>query len=138
MAIGQPVKFKTVEELQAKIDEYFDYCDNKTKEEWSEKKGSMILPNPEPYTMGGLARYIGLSRQGLINYEKKDEFGDIVTAARSRVEYDLERRLVDKESFTIGIIFNLKNNFKDWKDKTDVEHSGGVTVTFDPSLKQDE
>jgi predicted transcriptional regulator len=38
---GRPLKYKTVEELQIVIDEYFDYCDNKTKEVHSEKLGDI-------------------------------------------------------------------------------------------------
>jgi len=128
---GRPPKYKTVKELQQKIDEYFDYCDNKTKEVFSEKLGNMIMPDPEPYTMSGLAYALDLSRQGLVEYREKDQFSDAIKKARDRVEKDVDRRLNDKALFTPGLIFNLKNNFN-WREKTetDVTSGGDKVVSF--------
>lgn len=115
-------KFKTQKELQDKIDEYFEYCDNKTKNIHSEKLGDMIVPDPEPYSISGLGYWIGLTRQSLLNYGKKELFGDIITKAKLRIEYDIERRMNDKSTFTPGLIFNAKNNFG-WKDEQKVDHT---------------
>ena len=132
---GRPLKFKTVEELQEKIDEYFKYCDDRTKTTYSEKLGEILVSDPAPYTMAGLAYSIGLSRQGLIEYSHKDAFSDAIKKARERVERDVEERMNDKNTFTPGLIFNAKNNFG-WKDKTEIEHEGKVNILFDPSLRQ--
>ena len=118
--VGRPMKFKTAKELQAAIDDYFDYCDNRIKQVHTKEGGSFAVSNPEPYTMAGLAYALGMSRQALINYAKKDEFVDAIKAARQRVEADVERRMNDKETFTPGLIFNAKNNFG-WKDKTEIQ-----------------
>lgn len=128
---GRPPKYKTVEELQEKIEEYFDFCDNKTKKIYSEKLGEMMVADPEPYTMSGLAYALNLSRQALVEYKNKDEFGDTIKRARDRVEKDIDRRLNDKSLFTPGLIFNLKNNFN-WKEKTetDVTSKGEKVVSF--------
>lgn len=120
--VGRPPLYETVEELQDKIDEYFDYCDNKTKDVHSEKLGDMIMPDPEPYTMAGLAYALGMSRQTLIDYKNKDEFIDAIKKARDRVEADVERRMNSKDTFTPGLIFNAKNNFG-WRDKIEQEIS---------------
>jgi hypothetical protein len=122
---GRPLIYKTVVKLEEAIDEYFSYCDNKTKEVHSEKLGDMVLPDPEPYTMSGLAYALGLSRQGLMEYKARDEFSDAIKKARAKIEADVERRMNSKDTFTPGLIFNAKNNFG-WKDKTEVEHSGGI------------
>jgi len=122
---GRPLKYKTVEELQKAIEEYFDYCDNKTKEVHSDKLGDMIMPDPEPYTMSGLAYRLDLSRKSLINYKRRGQFLHTIKKARRKVEADVERRMNDKNTFTPGLIFNAKNNF-DWKDK--VEHEGEITI----------
>lgn len=119
---GRPLKFKSVGELQAKIDEYFDYCDNKTKNIHSEKLGDMIVPDPEPYTMSGLAYALGMDRRSLLNYSKRDKFFPTIKRARSRVEADIERRMNGKDTFTPGLIFNAKENFG-WKDKQEVDHT---------------
>lgn len=132
---GRPPKYTDVEVFQNKIDEYFTYCDNKTKEIYSDKLGNMIVPDPEPYTMSGLAYALDMSRKSLINYKKKTEFLPAIKKARRRVERDIERRMNDKALFTPGLIFNAKNNFK-WKDKTETDiKSGGekiVSFTFVP------
>lgn len=119
---GRPLKYKTVEELQEAIDKYFDYCDNKTKEVHSEKLGDMIMPDPQPYAMAGLAYELGLSRKSLINYKRRGKFLHTIKQARRRIEADVERRMLGKDTFTPGLIFNAKNNFS-WKDETKVDHT---------------
>ncbi len=123
--VGRPLAFTSVEELQKKIDEYFDYCDNRLKRIWKEKTAEEItVSDPEPYTMSGLAYELGLSRQALINYEKRDEFVDAIKRARQRVERDVEMRMNGKDTFTPGLIFNAKNNFG-WKDKSETDVTTG-------------
>lgn len=118
MAVGKPLKFKTVEELQKVIDEYFIWCDERLKKVWFEKTQSEgMIADPAPYTMSGLARRIGLSRQALMEYSHRDQYGDTIKAAREKVHEDVETRLMDGKAQT-GAIFNLKNNFG-WKDKTE-------------------
>ena len=56
--------------------------------------------------------------------------------ARDKVQEDVENRLMETKNEK-GAMFNLKNNIG-WKDKSEIEGSLGVTVSFDPSLKQDE
>ncbi len=127
---GRPVKYETVEALQEAIDEYFDYCDNKTKRQWSEKQGDMVTADPEPYTMAGLAYALDLSRQGLMEYKNKNAgFSDAIKRARNRIEADVERRMNGKDTFTAGLIFNAKNNFA-WKDKTeqDIKVDGVIPI----------
>lgn len=128
--VGRPLLFKTVEELQDKIEEYFVYCDNKTKDIHSDKLGDMIVPDPQPYGMAGLAYELGISRQTLINYENKDEFLDTIKRARARVEADIERRLSSKDLFTPGLIFNATNNLG-WVNKTEVDTNLNGTVQVD-------
>jgi len=120
---GRPLIFKSVEELSKKIDEYFDYCDNRLVQGYDNKTNEQFAYiSPEPYTMSGLAYYLGIDRKTLINYCDKNEFFHTVKKARDRVEMDIDRRLNDKREFTPGLIFNLKNNF-DWKDKTEVDNN---------------
>lgn len=126
--VGRPLKFQTPQALQEKIDEYFNYCDARTKKVWKEKtQEEILISNPEPYTMSGLAYWIGISRQGLIDYAHRDEFLDTIKRARARIEADQEQRLVDKDTFTSGIIFNLKNNFG-WIEKSEVDETRTVNL----------
>ena len=50
--VGRPKIFNDVKEVEEKINAYFNYCEEKEK----------------PYTMSGLAYYLGISRQTLVNY----------------------------------------------------------------------
>lgn len=130
--IGRPLVFKTVKELQDKIDEYFVYCDNRTRKKWADDKDKeFMIADPAPYTMHGLARALGLSRQALMEYSHKDGFGDAIKAAREKIAEDVETRLMDGKA-QAGAIFNLKNNFG-WKDKTetDITTDGKPLVGFD-------
>lgn len=116
---GRPLAFKSVKELEDKIQEYFDYCDNKTKEVHSDKLGDMIMPDPEPYTMSGLARRLGIDRDTLINYSHKEDYFGTIRAARERVHEDVERRLLSTRNEK-GAIFSLKNNFG-WREKNETD-----------------
>lgn len=105
MSAGRPPKYKTPEEMQMVIDDYFG-------------------GNDKP-TMAGLAYQLGMSRQALCEYKKKDEFVDTIKTARQRVEMALEENLYGGS--VAGTIFNLKNNFG-WKDVQERKHEGDFTV----------
>lgn len=124
--VGRPPKFSTVDQLQKAIDEYFDYCDNRIQQIYSKKTGDVIeVINPEPYTMAGLAYHMGIDRDTLINYSKRDKFIGAIKRARDKVHMDVERRLM--EDAPTGAIFNLKNNFG-WKDKSEIENTHKVVT----------
>lgn len=112
---GRPPKYKTVEEMQVKIDRYFLDCDK----------------DNEPYTVTGLALALDMSRQDLINYSNKEEFFDTIKRAKMKVENYLEKRLINDTS-TSGIIFNLKNNYG-WKDK---QENINVGVSYEDYIKK--
>lgn len=119
MAGGRPLKYDTVEQLKEIVDLYFQEQDGK----------AMVRGWELPiYTMSGLARRLNLSRQGLINYKNKDEFFDTIKDARDKVHEIVEERLMSGVAQT-GAIFNLKNNF-DWKDKSEVEETGGTSSSL--------
>jgi len=118
--IGRPLKFKSVKELQTAIDAYFKKCDGRIVEVFDKNSGSVVkLNNPEPYTVSGLAMALDCDRVTLLNYEKKDkEFFSTIKRAKSKIEYCVERGSLESGK-PVGYIFNLKNNFKQWKDKTE-------------------
>jgi len=119
--VGRPLKYKTVKALQMAIEDYFAYCDNRTRDVYSDKLGETITVSmPAPYTMSGLARAIGLSRQALLNYSERDEYMDTIKDSRFRVEEYNENQLHEGRN-AAGVIFNLKNNFG-WVDKSEVDN----------------
>ena len=120
---GRPLFFNPedggVEEMQKRIDAYFDECDGELLTDPSGKPiltkwGQQIYIGKKPYTITGLALAIGFkSRQALLNYQGKEEFHDTILRAKARVEEYAESRLYDKDGSS-GAQFNLKNNFKGW------------------------
>nr|DAV97295.1 MAG TPA: DNA packaging protein gp3 [Caudoviricetes sp.] len=105
-------KYKTAEELVNVITDYFKQCDKKNK----------------PYTMSGLALYMGLTTQTLRNYEKEypgTEYSDIIKMAKQTIETYTAEATFDNRKFQ-GAKFNLQNNFG-WSDKQDTNLSGQVT-----------
>lgn len=134
--VGRPLKYKTVKELQSVIDEYFAYCDNRTKSMYVKELGDNIqISDPAPYTMSGLALAIGLSRQGLLDYSNRDEFLDTIKTARAKVENDVETRLLDGKA-PAGAIFNLKNNFG-WRDKSEVDNKVSIETPILGGMSKD-
>lgn len=113
MAGGRPLKFKSVQELQEKIDAYFE-----SVKEPRAIGGAIYF---EPITITGLALALGCHRETLLNYEDKDEFFDTIKTAKTRVEHYAERQLYMGKSAT-GSIFALKNF--GWKDTQDMNMGG--------------
>ena len=95
----KPLKFKSAEELQQKIDKYFEET---PKDEW---------------TITGLAMALDTSRKVLCEYEEKDEYSNTVKKAKLKVENGYEIDL--KKHGRTGTIFALKNF--DWKDKNETD-----------------
>lgn len=115
MIFGRPPKYKTPEELEQVVIEYFKSLRNKEDTMWL-----------RPPTVTGLALALGLSRQSLVDYRKKDDFLDSITRAKQTVEQFNEEHLLTSKSAN-GVAFNLKNNFG-WKDKREEEitHKGDI------------
>lgn len=123
---GRPPLYTNKEELEAAIEEYFDFCDNRVQQVYSKKADAILeIINPEPYTMAGLAYYLHMDRDTLLRYSKKKQFYGTIKAARNRVQMDVERRLMEGQP--TGAIFNLKNNFG-YKDVSQQDGTQKVIV----------
>ncbi len=110
--IGRPLKFKSAEELQEKIEEYFAMC----KEE------------KRPYTITGLALALDTNRETLLDYGKnKGELFSYTIMRAKEIIHNYAEESLWAPKVTQGVVFNLKNNW-DWRDKREVEHSGSVGI----------
>lgn len=98
------LKYKDETELARLIEEYFDHCDDEDK----------------PYTMSGLAYWLGIDRRTLINYGERDSFFALIKGAKDRVQAQLEENALNGKGNATFTIFNLKNNYG-WKDKQEIE-----------------
>jgi len=127
---GRPLKFKTPEDLQKKIDLYFwavkennkESCD--TDSYTQEQKDVLDVISDVFPTVTGLAIALDADRKTITNYENRDEFFHTIKRAKIRVENAIEQRLFFNNA--TGSIFNLKNNFG-WEDKT--TQDGDITLT---------
>jgi hypothetical protein len=104
--IGRPLKFKSVEELEKKIQDYFD----KRAEE------------RKPLTVSSLAVFLDTSRETLIDYQEKDGFSDTIKKAKAAIESYAEDQLFGGKNVA-GVIFSLTNNYK-WKNTQRNELTG--------------
>lgn len=114
---GRPPKFKSVKQIQAAIDAYFEKCDE-TK---------------EPYAVTGLALALDTNCQTLLNYEaNRPEFIEPIKRAKAKCEHWLlTQAMLNKVPQPIAI-FVLKNF--GWSDKQEIEHTATeFTIKVDTS-----
>lgn len=105
--MARPRVFDSPEEMESSVDEYF--------------------AKDEKKTLTGLALHLGFcSRQSVYDYLKDERFSYIINKALLRVENQYEQNLQGNN--VAGSIFVLKN--MGWKDKTEVESSGGLSLTW--------
>lgn len=92
--MSRPLSYTSPEALESAVSDYFDRCDTKQA----------------PYTISGLALFLGVTRQTLLNYEKRDEFFDTLSLAKARCEAFAEEHLFSGKGVS-GVIFNLRCNY---------------------------
>lgn len=134
---GHPPIYKSADEMQIKIDEYFESrkgepLTNADGELQFSKFGEMIYVRPSrPPTITGLALYLGFAgRQALINYQNRSQdFKDTILRAKSRVEEYAEERLYDRDGQR-GAEFNLRVNFG-WRIETEDDEKTEPTRIID-------
>lgn len=132
--MARPLKYKTVDELQTAIDEYFRACEGRPLLDASGQpvlnKGVPVILDAKPPTVTGLALALGFAgRQTLLNYQGRRQFKDAITRAKSRCEAYAEGRLYDRDG-THGAQFSLRCNFG-WNDKAPRGAEGEVQIIDD-------
>lgn len=102
---GRPLKFQSVEELEKKIQEYFDKCQKE---------------NDIP-TIADLAVFLDTSRRTLVNYECREEFFHTIKKAKDKVLSIQEKMALQGKLQPTVWIFSAKNNFG-YADKVEVKN----------------
>lgn len=105
--------FNKPEELLEKVEQYFE------------------TTLTDEITITGLCLFLGIHKDTLYEYNKRDGFSDIVKMARLRVENAYEISL--RKNGRTGDIFALKNF--GWTDKQEIEHSGELGVSIIDDIK---
>lgn len=84
-------------------------------------------------SLAASAADLGIHRQRVYEWmERHPEFADTVKLAQAKRQLFLERRLLSADAGPVvtSTIFALKNaGPEDWRDKREVEHSGGIETT---------
>lgn len=137
---GRPMKFKSPEELEKKIESYFDWCDSRTRVKHLVTKDGVhevVESFPRPYTVEGLAVYLKTNRQTLLNYNDKDGFFDIIEQARVRILANKVEGGLDR-TYDSGVAkFMLINNygFKDKQETTEDDKNININIQYPPEAK---
>lgn len=117
--MARPPMYKSAEEMQEKINAYFESCEGKLLLDENgrpmlTKNGEPVWIGRRPLTIQGLALALGFtSRQSLLNYRAKKEFMDVLSRARLRVEQYAAEQLFDRDAqrgaqFTLACGFNYR------------------------------
>ena len=107
---GRPALFTDPVELQGKVDAYMQKCE--------EEK---IVP-----TIAEMAFFLGIDRQQLYSYHKKDAFSYIIEKARQYIFGKQERRLANTNTNAGGLIFLAKNY--GYNDRQEIEFTKPLLV----------
>lgn len=111
--------YKTPEDLENKIEEYFEDCDIKER----------------PYTWDGLSLFLKIHRATLYRYGEREDYADIVEFARLRISDELQVKTLQGEYDKTMAIFTLKN-FAGMSDKVEnevISHNTNVNKNIDMS-----
>lgn len=101
--VGRPPKYKNMEEIEDKIEQYFRECEGEILKDDDGKPvlnkiGNPIIVGRKPLTVTGLALALGFTtRKSLLEYQGKKEFVNTITRAKSVVEKYAEERLFDRD-----------------------------------------
>lgn len=139
---GRPPKYTKAEEMQEKIDKYFESCYRPIGRVTSsgeykilkDENGNIVKEQYRPFTITGLADALDMSRQSLLNYSEDEKFFDTIMRAKRKCELYAEERLYDKDG-NKGAMFSLSNNFEEWKNKQEVD--ANVNTEIKVTLEDD-
>lgn len=123
---GRAKQYETPDQLQADVDDYFQWCDDNPIEIHhttidKDTSAPYKVKTQRPYTIEGLALHLKMSRRGLLNYQKEEgyqEFFHIIEGAKDKItlqRVELASVGVFKEGFTKFLLINNT----DYVDKTE-------------------
>lgn len=106
--VGQYRKYRSPQDLQTHIDEYFNSClaplRNKDGDIVRDGSGDPVFVQMKPYTLSGMASYLGITTGTLRTYHNKSraglippEYADVVVMARQKIEEYAESQLYTRD-----------------------------------------
>lgn len=107
---GRPPAYATEEELQAKVEEYFNTLLAPVFDENGIEVGTRWISKP---TVGGLAVHLGIDRVTIHNYSKSDRFFNTIKRAKDLIHSFNEQMLTEGKN-PVGAINTLINTSEFW------------------------
>lgn len=130
-SFGRKPIFANPENMLAAAFEYFQWCDDNPliEQKLCQELGEYVLkdlPRKRPYTLGALRLFLDLGLQTWYEYKKRNEFIEVTETIDDCIREQ-------KFAGAAAGFFNANIIARDLglKDSTEVEHKGGVTLTFD-------
>ena len=96
------------EEFEEKAEAFIASFDPKNRDNEDSRYGTVPTITEFAYVMGA-------SRRTILDYEKRDEYSDVIAKVKAFCEMHSEQKLFDPAIKGAGPIFNLKANYG-WKD----------------------
>lgn len=126
--VGSYRKYRTPKDLKKHIDKYFESCldplYNKDGELVTGNDGKPIMVQTKPYTLSGMAAFLGITTGTLRTYHTKamaglipPEYADVVVMARQKIEEYAESQLYTRDG-SRGGEFVLRAGFG-WQTKSE-------------------
>jgi hypothetical protein len=114
---GRPLKFQDSNEIETKINEYFEYRREKEM----------------PFTITGLALWLDCEVETLKSYQERDEFSASIKKAYLMCQEYAERQLYTSKN-PAGPIFGLKNF--GWSDTQKIDVNSTVSYQLPADIKR--
>lgn len=138
---GKVLKFDNPDDLQARIDAYFEHCDDSfipvVMNQITKDGLTVVKQVPTPPTCEGLCEWLGTNKVTLLDYENlkhddhiyREDFADIIATAKQKItRIKVERALIGAYDSRFAI-FDLVNN-SGYRNEKAVDHtSGGERIT---------
>lgn len=138
MAPRGKLAFSSANELTIAVEKYFIDCAAKRKTVLDRRGVAVDVDCPEIPTISGLAVALGVDRRTVVNYAKRDDYGDIIARARARVEAAMEQHLMTRDGAQ-GAKFSLSVNYG-WtpvdRKEVDVRGAGSLAEALERRQKQ--
>jgi len=116
---GRPLKFESPEELEAKIEQYFN-----------------SIEKDDIPTVAGLAVFLDVDWKTVNNYEGREEFFPTIKRAKTRILAEQEKLAIKGKLSAPVWIFSAKNNFG-YTDKQEIDQNlkGEMNIVIDGAVK---
>ena len=114
---GRPRKWETPEQMQEAINQYFASC---VRQVMNPNTGEKEYFWVDPPTIPGLARALRLTCKGVLDYQEREEFNEVIAPAKLIIEEYTAKALHGNPKAT-GLIFILKN--LGWQDNRVVTYA---------------